>query len=105
LNVDYEHRGLVKIMVDKNSRLNHEVDTARGDVRVFLNGLQRKGTSADVILCTLYEAVNIFENLVKEEVQKSGADKEMSTDQFLDLIREKALKNIGSSHNWLGQSV
>jgi hypothetical protein len=29
----------------------------------------------------------------------------MGTDQFLDLIREKALKNIGSSHNWLGQSV
>ena len=105
LNVDYEHRGLVKIMVDKISRLNHEVDTAREDVRVFLNGLQRKGTSADVILCILYEAVNIFENLVKEEVQKTGADKEMSTDQFLDLIREKALKNIGSSHNWLGQSV
>ena len=57
-------------MVNKISRLNHEVDTAREDVRVFLNGLQRKGTSADVILCILYEAVNIFETLVKEEVQK-----------------------------------
>jgi hypothetical protein len=96
---------VLKIMIDKISRLDHEVDTAREDVRVFLNGLQRKGTSADVILCILYEAINIFENLVKEEVQKTGADKEMSTDQFLDLIREKALKNIGSLHNWLGQSV
>ena len=105
MNVDYEHRGLVKIVVDKISRLNHEVDTAREDVRGFLNGLQRKGTSTDVILCILYEAVNIFENLVKEEVQKTGADKEIGTDQFLDLIREKALKNIGSAHNWLGQSV
>jgi hypothetical protein len=57
-------------MVNKISRLNHEVDTAREDFRVFLNGLQRKGTSADVILCILYEAVNIFENLVKEEVKK-----------------------------------
>lgn len=95
----------MKIMVNKISRLNHEVDTAREDFRVFLNGLQRKGTSADVILCILYEAVNIFETLVKEEVQKTGADKEMGIDQFLDLIREKALKNIGSSHNWLGQSV
>ena len=92
-------------MVDKISRLSHEVDTAREDVRVFLNGLQRKGTSADVILCILYEAVNIFENIVKEEVQKTGADKEMSTDQFLDLIREKALKDIGSSHNWLERSI
>ncbi|HEY3526245.1 MAG TPA: hypothetical protein VGK47_08615 [Nitrososphaeraceae archaeon] len=89
MNVDYEHRGLVKIMVDKISRLNHEVDTAREDVRVFLNGLQRKGTSAEVTLCILYEAVNIFENLVKEEVQKTGVDKEMGTDQFLDLIRER----------------
>lgn len=105
MSVDYEHRGLVKIMVNKISRLNHEVDTAREDVRVFLNGLQRKGTSADVILCILYETVNIFETLVKEEVQKTGADKEMGIDQFLDLIREKASKNIGSSHNWLGQSV
>jgi hypothetical protein len=92
-------------MIEKISRLNHEVDAAREDVRVFLNGLQRKGTSAEVILCILYEAINIFENLVKEEVQKTGADKEMSTDQFLDLIREKALKNIGSSHNWFGQRV
>ena len=92
-------------MVDKISRLNHEVDTAREDVRGFLDGLQRKGTSTDVILCILYEAVNIFENLVKEEVQKTGADEEMATDQFLDLIREKALRNIGSSNKWLGQSV
>ncbi len=92
-------------MVDKISRLNHEVDTTREDVRGFLDGLQRKGTSTDVILCILYEAVNIFENLVKEEVKKTGADKEMSTDQFLDLIREKALKNSGNSRNWLGQSV
>ena len=92
-------------MVNKISRLNHEVDTAREDFRVFLNGLQRKGTSADVILCILYEAVNIFETLVKEEVQKTGADKEMGIDQFIDLIREKASKNIDSSHNWLGQSV
>jgi hypothetical protein len=92
-------------MVDKISRLNHEVDTAREDFRVFLNGFQRKGTSADVILCILYEAVIIFENIVKEEVQKTGADKEMSKDQFLDLIKEKALKNFGNSHNWLGRSV
>jgi hypothetical protein len=104
LNVDYEHRGLVKIVVDKISRLNHEVDTAREDFKVFLNGLQRKGTSTDVVLCILYEAVNIFENIVKEEVQKADADKEMSTEQFLDLIKEKALKNSGGSHNWLGRS-
>lgn len=25
-----------------------------------------------------------------------------STDQFLDLIKEKALKNSGGSHNWSG---
>jgi uncharacterized protein (UPF0335 family) len=92
-------------MVDKISRLNHEVDTAREDFRVFLNGLQRKGTDTDVILCILYEAVNVFENIVKEEVRKANADKEMSTDQFLDLIRERALKNSSSSQNWLGRSV
>jgi hypothetical protein len=92
-------------MVDKISRLSHEVDTARGDIKVFLNELQRKGTSTDVILCILYEAVNIFENIVKEEVQKTGADKDMSINQFLDLIKEKALKNSRGAHNWLGRSV
>ena len=92
-------------MVDKISRLSHEVDTAREDFKVFLNGLQRKGTSTDVILCILYEAVNIFANIVKEEVQKTGADKDMSINQFLDLIKEKALKNSRGAHNWLGRSV
>jgi hypothetical protein len=57
-------------MIDKISRLNHEVDAAREDVRVFLNGLQRKGPSADVILCILYEAINIFEDLVKKKFKK-----------------------------------
>ena len=92
-------------MVDKISRLSHEVDTAREDFKVFLNGLQQKGTSTDVILCILYEAVNIFENIVKEEVQKTGADKDMSINQFLDLIKEKAIKNSHGAHNWLGRSV
>ena len=92
-------------MVDKISRLSHEVDTAREDFKVFLNGLQQKGTSTDVILCILYEAVNIFENIVKVEVQKTGADKDMSINQFLDLIKEKALKNSRGAHNWLGRSV
>jgi cyanate lyase len=92
-------------MVDKISRLSHEVDTAREDFKVFLNGLQQKGTSTDVILCILYEAVNIFENIVKEEVQKTGADKDMSINQFLDLIKEKARKNSRGAHNWLGRSV
>jgi cyanate lyase len=92
-------------MVDKISRLSHEVDTAREDFKVFLNGLQQKGTSTDVILCILYEAVNIFENIVKEEVQKTGADKDMSINQFLDLIKEKATKNSRGAHNWLGRSV
>ena len=92
-------------MVDKISRLSHEVDTAREDFNVFLNELQRKGTSRDVILCILYEAVNIFENMVKVEVQKTGADKDMSIKQFLDLIKEKALKNSRGAHNWLGRSV
>ena len=92
-------------MVDKISRLSHEVDTAREDFKVFLNGLQQKGTSTDVILCILYEAVNIFENIVKEEVQKTGADKDMSINQFLDLIKEKAIKNSRVAHNWLGRSV
>ena len=92
-------------MVDKISRLSHEVDTAREDFKVFLNGLQQKGTSTDVILCILYEAVNIFENIVKEEVQKTGADKDMSIKQFLDLIKEKALNNSRGAHNWLGRSV
>jgi cyanate lyase len=92
-------------MVDKISRLSHEVDTAREDFKVFLNGLQQKGTSTDVILCILYEAVNIFENIVKEEVQKTGADKDMSINQFLDLIKEKAIKNSRGAHNWLGRSV
>ena len=27
-----------------------------------------------------------------------------STDQFLDLIKEKALKNSGGSHNWSGRN-
>jgi cyanate lyase len=84
-------------MVDKISRLSHEVDTAREEFKVFLNGLQQKGTSTDVILCILYEAVNIFENIVKEEVQKTGADKDMSINQFLDLIKEKAIKNSRSA--------
>jgi hypothetical protein len=88
-------------MVDKISRLNHEVDAAREDFMVFLNELRRKGTSADVVLCILYEAVNKFENIVKEEVQKTGADKDMSTGQFLDLIKEQA---SGNSHNWLGRN-
>ena len=92
-------------MVDKISRLSHEVDTAREDIKVFLNELQRKGTSTDVILCILYEAVNIIENIVKVEVQKTGADKDMSINQFLDLIKEKALKNSRGAHNWLGRSV
>ena len=92
-------------MVDKISRLSHEVDTAREDFKVFLNGLQQKGTSTDVILCILYESVNIFENIVKEEVQKTGADKDMSINQFLDLIKQKALKNSRGAHNWLGRSV
>ena len=91
-------------MVDKISRLNHEVDAAREDFRVFLNELRRKGTSADVVLCILYEAVNKFENIVKEEVQKTGADKDMSTGQFLDLIKEQALRNSGDSQNWLGRN-
>jgi hypothetical protein len=92
-------------MVDKISRLSHEVDTAREDFKVFLNGLQQKGTSTDVTLCILYEAVNIFENIVKEEVQKTGADKDMSINQFLDLIKEKAINNSRGAHNWLGRSV
>ena len=92
-------------MVDKISRLSHEVDTAREEFKVFLNGLQQKGTSTDVILCIIYEAVNIFENIVKEEVQKTGADKDMSINQFLDLIKEKAIKNSRGAHNWLGRSV
>ena len=92
-------------MVDKISRLSHEVDTAREDFKVFLNGLQRKGTSTDVILCILYEAVNIFENIVKEEVQKTGADKDMSINQFLDLVKKKAIKNSRGAHNRLGRSV
>jgi hypothetical protein len=92
-------------MVDKISRLSHEVDTAREDLKVFLNELQRKGTSTDVILCILYEAVNIFENIVKVEVQKTGADKDMSINRFLDLIKEKALKNSRGADNWLGRSV
>jgi cyanate lyase len=92
-------------MVDKISRLSHEVDTAREDFKVFLNGLQQKGTNTDVILCIIYEAVNIFENIVKEEVQKTGADKDMSINQFLDLIKEKAIKNSRGAHNWLGRSV
>jgi hypothetical protein len=92
-------------MVDKISRLSHEVDSAREDFKAFLNGLQRKGTSTDVILCILYEAVNICENKVKEEVQKTGADKDMSIKQFLDLIKEKALNNSRGAHNWLGRSV
>ena len=92
-------------MVYKISRLSHEVDTAREDFKVFLNGLQQKGTSTDVILCILYEAVNIFENIVKEEVQKTGADKDISINQFLDLIKEKAIKNSRGAHNWLGRSV
>ena len=92
-------------MVDKISRLGHELDTAREDFKVFLNGLERKGTSTEVVLCILYEATQLFENIVKKEVQKTGADKEMSVDQFLDLIKEKALKNSGSPNNWLGRSV
>ena len=91
-------------MVYKISRLSHEVDTAREDFKVFLNRLQRKGASTEIVLCILYEAVNIFENIVKEEVQKTGADKDLSTDQFLDLIKEQALRNSGDSHNWLGRS-
>jgi hypothetical protein len=94
-------------MVDKISRLGHELDTAREDFKVFLNGLERKGTSTEVVLCILYEAIQLFENIVKKEVQKTGADKEMSVDQFLDLIKEKALKkkNSGGPNNWLGRSV
>jgi len=91
-------------MVYKIGRLSHEVDAATEDFKVFLNRLQQKGASTDVVLCILYEAVNIFENIVKEEVQKTGADKDMSTDQFLDLIKEQALRNSGDSHNWLGRS-
>ena len=53
-------------MVDKISRLSHEVDTAREDFKVFLNELQRKGTKD---FCILSEAVNIFE-ICKIEVQK-----------------------------------
>ena len=92
-------------MVDRISRLSHELDTAREDFKVFLNGLERKGTSTEVVLCILYEATQLFENIVKKEVQKTGADKEMSTDQFLDLIKERALKKSGSPNNWLGRSV
>jgi hypothetical protein len=92
-------------MVDKISRLGHELDTAREDFKVFLNGLERKGTSTEVVLCILYEAIQLFENIVKKEVQKTGADKEMSVDQFLDLIKEKALKKSDSPNNWLGRSV
>jgi hypothetical protein len=55
-----EHRGLVKIMVDRFSNVN----TARKDFGVFLNGFQWKGTSTDIIFCILYGAVNIFESIV-----------------------------------------
>jgi hypothetical protein len=85
--------GFAKIMVDKTSRLSHEVDAAREEFKEFLNEIQRKGTSSEVVLCILYEAVNIFENKVKEEVQKTGADKEMSIDQFLNLIKDTASRN------------
>jgi hypothetical protein len=85
--------GFAKIMVDKTSRLCHEVDAAREEFKEFLNEIQRKGTSSEVVLCILYEAVNIFENKVKEEVQKTGADKEMSIDQFLNLIKDTASRN------------
>jgi hypothetical protein len=57
-------------MVDKISRLNHEVDAAREDFRVFLNGLRRKGTSADVVLCILYEAVNNLRISLKKKFKK-----------------------------------
>ena len=80
-------------MVDKISRLSHEVDSAREDFKAFLNGLQRKGTSTDVILCILYEAANIWENIVKE-VQKTGADKDMSINQFLIFDKEKGPKEF-----------
>ena len=90
-------------MVYKIGRLSHEVDAATEDFKVFLNRLQQKGASTDVVLCILYEAVNKFENIVKE-VQKTGADKDMSTDQFLDLIKEQALRNSGDSLNWLGRN-
>jgi thermostable 8-oxoguanine DNA glycosylase len=84
--------GFAKIMFDKTSRLSHEVDAAREEFKEFLNEIQRKGTSSEVVLCILYEAVNIFENKVKEEVQKTGVDKE-SIDQFLNLIKDRASRN------------
>ena len=58
-------------MVYKIGRLSHEVDAATEDFKVFLNKLQRKGASTDVILCILYEAVNKFENIVKRRSSKN----------------------------------
>lgn len=74
---------------------------AREDLKNFLNEESKKnGFGADVFLCLLYEAAYVFENLVKEDVKKTGKDEGVGLDKYLDMIKEKALKNVNVRGNW-----
>lgn len=74
---------------------------AREDLKNFLNEESKKnGFGADVFLCLIYEAAYVFENLVKEDVKKTGKDEGVGLDKYLDMIKEKALKNVNVRGNW-----
>lgn len=83
-----------------SSHLEPDVDNVREDLKVFLSEEANKGFGADALLCVLYEAVHVFEDVVKDEILKSGKDQGMGVDKFLDMIKEKALKNADLTDNW-----
>ena len=75
------------------------MNSAREDLKDFLNeGSKKNGFGADVFLCLLYEASYVFENLVKD-VKKTGKDEGVGLDKYLDMIKEKALKNVNVRGN------
>ena len=82
-------------------RLELDVNGAREDLKDFLNEeSKKKGFGTDVFLCVLYEASHVFENLVKEDIKKTGKDEGVGVEKYFDTIKEKALKNLNVRGNW-----
>ena len=63
----------------------HDVDNAREDLKQFVNDKSSKGFRLDVFLCVLYEAVLVFEDMVKENLKKTGNDKKLGMEIDVDM--------------------
>jgi hypothetical protein len=81
------------------SHLEHDLDNAREDLKIFLNEEGKKGFGTDVFLCVLQEAVLFFEDMLKEDLRKSGK-KDTEIYELVEAIKEKAANNVGHKRNW-----